>query len=282
RSSWAKIFSMLLLTRYLLITFGYGQVNLALLAGLSLLSTNLSSRWKGFVWASVSVIKIYPLVFGLGFLLQKAKAVLLSAMISLFLFSLIPLFYLWKSPFFLYEEFLRSLESKGFPLHSHNQSISALLQRAFTDQEFPLHAVGVEKWAFLQLDIGFVKIIAFLVGALLSGSIWWLAFKKNKEKHNFEYYLAAGSFSVLFLSHIVWKDYLLFLFFPLAQIFKDQTPKHLKTLAVLSLLFVTLFSSPDVMGAPLGTRLDAACIHLWGALFIALIWAKTLMRIEIK
>lgn len=279
RGSWAGLVSMLLLSRYLLITFGYGQVNLVLIAALMLLANINSTFWKGFLWAAASVIKLYPLVFGLGFLLQKAKKTIIVALGSFLVLTLLPLFYLRDHPFFLYQEFFRSLTEKGFPLHSHNQSISALFQRLLTDQSFPLHAVGLEKWAFFHLDINLVKVLALIVGAGLSFCCWRVAYLSNRKDINFSY-LSAGALSILFLSHIVWKDYLLFLYFPLVQIFSLHKQKAWQNTAVFVLLFVTLVSSPDVIGAPIATRLDAASIHLWGAVFIALIWMKTLLRIE--
>ena len=85
--------------------------------------------------------------------------------------------------------------------------------------------------------------------------------------------LSALAFSILFLSHIVWKDYLLFLYFPLSEVLR-RLPKKQAWLLAGVFLFLVTFSSPDLVGHPLSTRLDAACIHSWAAALVWWAWWK--------
>jgi hypothetical protein len=262
--------ALLLLTRYLAITFGYGQINLVEIGLMALAGAWLlkASKRAGAAWALAASIKIYPLVLAPAFFSRSRwKGLVMGAVVALLVAFLPFLLFGFSLGGELYGEFLGALRSKGMPLHSHNQSFAALLLRLFTDQSFYLHAVGDTKWALLGLPQGLVTLFAWLLGISLTAFTWKKAWGRPER------YLSAAAFSILFLSHIVWKDYLLFLYFPLREIFSLAPKKKSLWLAGGFLALVTL-SSPDLIGAPLSTRLDAACIHLWAAILVWGAWCK--------
>ncbi len=276
RSSWAAFAAMLLLTRYLTITFGYGQVNLvvvALLAG--------AGRWleknpaaAGGFWALATSVKVFPAVFAPAFFggprggWRGLRGLWVGALVGAGI-ALTPfVFFGWDLGWALYGEFLGALQSKGLPLHSNNQSFVAFFSRLFTDASFPLHAVWEVKWTLLALPPALVRGVALVIGILLALLSW-----KRARERGTEAYLAAAAFCILFLSHIVWKDYLLFLFFPLREIFSRWPVRRSWIFGSALLLLVTL-SAHDAVGAQVSTRLDAACIHLWIAVLVWGAWWK--------
>lgn len=283
--------AMALLSRYLAITFSYGQINLVVLA-LFALTGRLVRRTAfgpaGAAWAFVTGIKIYPLVLAPLFAPRArwrafAGALLIGALLALLPFAFFGLGLGTQ----LYGEFFEALRAKGLPTHSHNQSLAALLLRLFTKQEFYLHAVGPAHWGMADLPEGLLRFAALAVGLVLAALSWNRARGKGFAPGTS---LSAAAFCVLFLSHIVWKDYLLFLYFPFREGFDSWARR--KALFVAGAFFSLItFSSPDVLqalfgwtgpafahwmltepntiGHALSVRLDGACIHLWAA---ALVW----------
>jgi hypothetical protein len=268
--SGAALAAMLVLTRYLLNTLGYGQINLFVLSLLALAGWALSRRklsLAGGAWAIATGFKVYPAVFGLAFLPKKRWPALLWGLGVGALLLLLPILVFGPSlAGQLYQEFFHALRDKGSPLHSHNQSIQALVMRLFSGQSFPLHSVGETNWSVMVLPEMLVRAAAYLLGAVLVALSW----KKAKKVDDA---WSAGAFTILFLSHIVWKDYLLFLYFPLRQLFATLPKKQAWALGMGFLVLVTV-SSMDVVGAPLASRLDAACIHLWAAILVWCVWIK--------
>jgi hypothetical protein len=260
---------MALLSRYLAISFGYGQINLvvmALLAGTGLWLARKPALAGG-LWALAVSLKVYPLVLAPAFFPKAHRKGLFWAFAVGAMVGALPLLFFGPSlGLQLYREFLQALESKGLPVDSHNQSIVALLLRIFTDQTFKLQGVAHTSWTMLSLSPSFVRLAALALGGILTVITWRRALQKQA-------FLAAAAFSILFLSHIVWKDYLLFLFFPLAEIFQNSSRKKSLWVAGLFLGLVTL-SSPDILGPPVASRLDALCIHLWAAVLVWIAWLK--------
>jgi hypothetical protein len=272
RSSWAALLAMLLLTRYLAVSFGYGQINLIVIAFMAAAMKNLSDRpaLSGAFAALASSLKVYPAVLFPAYLRRFSWPAILGGLVSgLFLFVLPFVFFGLDLGAQLYRDFFQALANKGMPIYSHNQSLSALGLRLFSDQAFLLHGVGEIKWSLLALDPVFVRYVALFLGLLLSALSWIHAWKKNTESA----FLSAAAFSILFLSHIVWKDYLLLLYFPLSELFSRYGKKQTWILAGSFLAIVTL-SSPDILGPPIAARLDAASIHLWGAVLVWKLWKK--------
>jgi hypothetical protein len=270
----AALAATVLLVRYLAITFSYGQINLVvigLLAGVGWLGEK--GRWSvsGALWAMATSLKVYPAVLAPLFLPRSRWLGLAGAFLcGLFLLALPFVVFGFSLGGQLYREFFGALEAKGLPLHSHNQSIAAFLLRVFTAQEFYLHAVGPARWGVLDLSPAFLRGAALCLGAGLAALSWLRA---GRAGFSGQSALSAASFSVLFLSHIVWKDYLLFLYFPLREIF-GRLPKRQRWLVGGAFLALVTFSSPDIVGHPLSTRLDAACIHLWAAGLVWWAWHK--------
>lgn len=268
----AALAAMAVLSRYLAVTFGYGQINLIVM-GLLALAGHWAARRPhraGGVWALAVSLKVYPAVFAPAFLPKESRKGILSAAAVGLGILLLP--FLVFGPALatqLYGEFFLALESKGMPLHSHNQSFSALLLRLFTGQGFHLHSVGDTQWTLLALPPGAVAAAAWAIGIMMAALSW----RRAWERRSSEAFLSAAAFSIIFLSHIVWKDYLLFLFFPLAEVFRRYPRRQAMAIAVGFLLPITL-SSPDIVGFPASTRLDAACIHLWAAILVWIAWWK--------
>lgn len=272
--SGAALAAMALLTRYLAITFSYGQINLviiALLAATGWLARRGSLRLSGTMWALATGLKVYPAVFApFYFPRHRWRAYGGAALAFAFLFVLPFVAFGLDLGYELYGEFFAALQAKGLPLHSHNQSFAALLQRLLTKQEFYLHAVGPAWWGIADLPVGFLRALAWVIGGALTFATWW---KVRTRGWAVEAALSAAAFSILFLSHIVWKDYLLFLYFPLREIFTRWPRKHSLILSGIVFAMLTL-SSPDLVGHPLSTKLDAACIHLWAAVIVWIAWWK--------
>jgi hypothetical protein len=213
-------------------------------------------------------LKVYPLVFAPAYLKKGSRRAWLGALAAgLALLSLPLLCFGPALGVSLYGEFLQALRSKGLPIYSHNQSFAALGLRLFTDQPFLLLGYGQTQWTLAQLPAGLVSAAALALGALLAAVSWGKFFRKGGDP------ASAAAFCILFLSHIVWKDYLLFLYFPLKEIFR-LAPRRFSYALAAAVLAVVTFSSPDVLGAAVATRLDGACIHLWTAVLVWIAWLR--------
>jgi len=295
-ASGGALAAMMLLTRYLAITLSYGQINLVVM-GLLILTGSLARRGRfhpaGSAWALATSLKVYPIVLAPFFLPVDRRKGISGALVGGLLLSLLPfLLFGISQGWELYGEFFAALRAKGLPLHSHNQSIAALLLRFFTNQSFYLQAIGSLNWGVADLPPPLLRLAALLIGGSLAYLSWRRAYERGLLPSAA---LSATAFSILFLSHIVWRDYFLFLYFPLSEGFA-RWPRH-KSLKVAGLYFSILtFTSPDVLQtlfAPLGNgfahamltevatighalsvRCDGCCIHLWAALLVWWAWWK--------
>ncbi|NUM88099.1 MAG: DUF2029 domain-containing protein [Bdellovibrionales bacterium] len=271
RGSWPALFAMMIVSRYLAINLGYGQINVAVLALVvgAHLALERRSRWAAPLWALASFVKVYPLAQGMEFLLRRRWRELgLAALAAALLLALPALVWGWDQSWRLHGDFLRALEGKGMPLHSHNQSISALLLRIFTKETFVLHAYGWTTWGFVELPPAAVRAAALLAGALATAWGWLRAHRRRLPLD----YAAATAFSLLFLSHIVWKDYFLFLFLPLRQLIAEK-PVRWKWWVGAYAAMVTL-SAPDLLTHKITVWLDAWSIHFWAAIILWTAWLR--------
>lgn len=294
--SGAALAAMAVLVRYLAITFSYGQINLVVLALLALtgwLARRKAYRPAGSVWAFVTGIKIYPAVVAPLFFPRNRWRAFAGALLGGTLLLFLPIaFFGLDTGTQLYSDFFEALRAKGMPTHSHNQSIMALLLRLFTKQMFYLHAVGPAWWGVADLPEWLLHLLALAIGGALTYLSWIRAWRRGMPP---EAALSAAAFSILFLSHIVWKDYLLFLYFPFLEGFTTWT-KRKSLLVAGGFLALVTFSSPDFLqaifgfagerfahwmltepptiGHALSVRLDAACIHLWAAALVWVAWWK--------
>jgi hypothetical protein len=269
--SWAALLAMALLTRYLLVTFAYGQINLLIVALLALSGSLLGrgSAAAGGIWALATSLKVYPIVFAPAFFAREKRRGLYAGFAAGLIILALPfLFFGPTLSIDLYRQFFDAIANKGMPLHSHNQSVVALLSRFFTNQNFYLHAVGNAQWNILSLPPQLVRWAAILIGLAIAAVSW-----RKVRKGDATEALSAAAFSILFLSHIVWKDYFLLLYFPLSELF-EKLPRRASWALGLGFLAIVTLSSPDILGAPLAATLDGSCVHLWGAVLVWVAWLR--------
>lgn len=275
RRSPQALLACLLLTRYLLVSLGYGQINLLVLALMlcsQLLLDTGRQKSAGVIWALVASLKVYPLVLGAEFALRKRWLGIVTFTLTIVGLLALPFLFFGASlGKDLYQQFLAGLAGKGLPLHSHNQSFVALFSRICTKEAFELHGVGWTQWGFFPIGALPARIAASFVGFALAIFSWWRARKLDTG------YLSAAAFSILFLSHIVWKDYLLFLYFPLVEILGNRGISfRKKTWGACLFLAMVTFSSADFAGPRRAALFDAASIHLWGAVLVWVAWINCL------
>lgn len=269
--SWAAFWAMAIVSRYLAINLGYGQVNLVILGLITgtHLALSRKSLWAAPAWVLGSFVKVYPLAQGMEFLLRKRwREIGLAVATALGLLLLPVLTWGWDQAWQLHREFFTALGSKGMPLESHNQSLSALLLRVFTKETFTLHAYGWTTWGFVELPVWLLRGSALAIGASATALTWLRAHRRGLPLD----YATATAFSLIFLSHIVWKDYFLFLALPLQQIL-DRRPSGWKWWIGVYALVVTI-SSPDLLTHKVTVWLDAWCIHFWAAIILWTAWHR--------
>jgi len=271
KKSWAIFFAILCLNRYFSINFGYGQINPLLLLLVFSTSRGLQQNkfYSAALWPVASILKVYPLVQGLEFLLRKNWKNLALSAVAFFVLLLLP-FMVWPRDLAvqLHFEFFQSLASKGLPTDSGNQSIYACFIRFFHAAPFQLHPIGDVQWNILSLSSKHLAMTSLALGSLLTAITWFCA---HKRKYALDFPSAVG-FSLLFLSHIVWKDYFVFLLFPLAQVILYQH-KHWKIQLGIYLALV-YGSSPEILTHYWSARLEAINIHFVSALFLWTIWIR--------
>lgn len=272
RRSWATWLALALLTRYLLITFSYGQINLPIIALLAAAGAAQGRAWTGALWSLAAGIKIYPLVLAPALLRERKWGTLFTAVLVGVSFLALPfLCFGTRLGGSLYQDFFAALEAKGLPIYSHNQSLAALALRLFTPATFSLHSVGPTSWGILHLPTAFARNAALFLGLVLTFFTWRKVWQVERPRWGM--YLAAMAFSILFLSHIVWKDYFLLLYFPLVVLLQ-QGKRATNWWMGSSYLALITVSSPDILGAAFASRLDAACIHLLGAVLLWICWLR--------
>ena len=270
-ASWAALGSAMILTRYLAINFSYGQVNLVILALMVLVATLLERKKisAGIVWAVATLTKVFPAVQIIDFILRRRyRDLALAATVMVAAASFTIGFWGWDTALSLHQQFFSALGSKGLPLHSHNQSLAAFFSRLFTQEIFELHSVEHVRWGWLPFSAGAAKGCALVIGALLSVVSWRKAAVRELPWD----FCAAALFTVLFLSHLVWKDYFIFLFIPLFQILEAK--EKMWRLVVVGFLLLITLSSRDVIGAYGAAFLDAASVHLWAAILVWWGWLR--------
>ncbi len=272
KQSWAFFWSAVILNRYFAINFGYGQINPLVLFLVFITSLTLKQKQSHLAavsWPLASILKVYPLVQGLEFIQQKRIKELLISFGVFIIFLILPLLVWGKTlALGLHFQFFQALQSKGLPIDSGNQSLSALAVRLFTDQSFQLHPLGEFRWGWILLPEAFVKFFPITIGIVFTIFSWRTAWKRS----DFFDGAAAFGFSLLFLSHIVWKDYFIFMIFPLVQIIQNK-PKKRKWILGVYLCLVYL-SSPEILSHQVSARLDALSIHFFAAFWIWVFWLR--------
>jgi hypothetical protein len=272
QQSWAFFWAIIILNRYFSINFGYGQINPIVLFFVFLTTISLkkeNSKLASVSWPLASILKVYPLVQGLEFIQHRRwRELFYTFGVFFFLLSIPFLFWGIDLALELHFQFFQALQAKGLPIDSGNQSLSALAVRLFTAQPFQLHPLGEYRWGWILLPPLFVKYLPLLLGLVFTFITWQKAWKRK----GFFDGASAFGFSLLFLSHIVWKDYFIFLLFPIAQIIQLQ-PRGWKQILGIYLAFVYL-SSPDLITHQVSARLDALSLHFFAAIWIWFHWLK--------
>lgn len=262
--------ALIVLARYFVINLRYGQVNLLVLALLFAVTVSLQQRRSsaaGALLALNSMLKVFPGVQIVEFFVRRDwRAFAWFSGAFAVLLALPFLVWPWPTAISLYQEFPAELAKKGIPSFTHNQSVLALLNRLFLWEKFYAFPVDDLRWRIVTLPDWLLKIFALAIGGSIS-ALAWLRAKRRKEALDG---VAATGFSILFLSHIVWKPYFVFLFPALIQCLNGKGKTHW----VLFLAFLVLgpLLSADIYGFYYSTWMEGACTHLWAALFLFIAW----------
>ncbi len=214
------------------------------------------------------MMKLFPFDHTLELILRRRWTSLLSLGLTVAMLILIP-YFVWGTEIAnsLYASYPGQLQSKGLPIYTHNQSFAALLHRFFSGDSFRSFSVGMVNWTIFTISKPTLQLIATSLGILLS-SIAWL--KAHKRKLDLDY-ASATCFSILFLSHIVWKPYFIFLLPALMQVL--LTSRSIGSRIGLSLfLILGPLSSPDIWGVKNSRIFDGISIHLMATIILFLLW----------
>lgn len=279
-SAW--IVALLFLGRYIFINLSYGQINIAILGLLILTHKHRSSC----ALALGSIFKIFPSLQAITFFNKRDYKTIFHTALWGIGFLAIPLLFLGpEAGIALYQEYPAALIAKGLPTYSHNQSFTALFHRIFTGAPFELFGIGLTQWQWLPISAppAFTSALALVVGIILSILTWKTALNPTIRARHTLAPLSATCFSILFLSHIVWKPYFLLLAPPLAAILGDRPlSQTLRRPAMLAFIALTTLTSPGIIPSAWSATLDALSIHLIAALFIYYNWLKFVRAERIK
>lgn len=269
RPSWPQFFAVLILWRYFAINQRYGQVNAFLLLAMYAVHNGARRNQAGAAgawFAFTSSLKVFPAVQGLDLLLRRNwRALGYAALVALGL-ALIP-FFAWgpETALAVYRDFPTALVNKGLPTHSHNQSFLGILLRCFHTFSFFIFPVTWAYWRIIELPLPLLQAVAFGAGFALT----LLAWKRAWARQNALDTLSATCFSILFLSHIVWKPYFIFLLPALTQCCRAGDRKHYILLGAFMLCGP--FLSAELYGK-YASYAEAACVHLVAAIFLFSAW----------
>ena len=269
RRSWAQLFAALILWRYFAINLRYGQVNVFLLLAMYGAHTTLRrGRWEsaGALLAFTSLLKVFPAVQGVDMLLRREWRAIAAAAAAALALALLP-FLAWgpEAALQVYADFPAALAAKGVPVHSHNQSFLALLLRFLHADSFFAFPVGWTFWRIAELPLIFLNVVALALGITLA----ILAWRKAAARANPLDTLAAAGFSVLFLSHIVWKPYIVLLLPALSLCLRKGDRTHGTLLALFMLCGP--FLSAELYGK-YASYAEGVCVHLFAAIFLFAAW----------
>ncbi len=274
----AALLSTLILFRYFVINLRYGQVNILLLATMILCALALLRREKkdqlisGALLAFGGIIKLFPVLQIIDVLGRRRWLSLLSMTTSIVALAALPAFFWgWETTKELYLSYPSQLQSKGVPSYTHNQSFTALLFRLFSGESFHSFSVGMLNWTLFIIPKSSLQLFGTIIGALFSIGAWTCAFRRKLDLD----FMSAASFSVLFMSHIVWKPYFIFLFIPLLQVLLHvltKVPRRAAMLGIVSFVLIGPLSSSDIWGVSLSRTFDALSLHMFSALILFVLW----------
>lgn len=271
-----SLLAVILLFRYFVINLRYGQVNLLLLGTMFLCSILLWRTSKrneiasGALLSLSSLVKLFPLVQLPELLVRKKWSALASFLITSIVLLTVP-FLFWGTELAqeIYSSYPSQLQSKGIPTYTHNQSIAAFLLRFFGGEHFHVFSVGMVNWSLFAAPKPALHLIATIIGLVLSAIAWRKAIIRKLDLD----FISAYGFTILFLSHIVWKPYFIFLLPALIQFL--QLPRNRMFWACLvSFLVLGPLSSPDIWGVANSRFMDALSIHLIAGFVLFAAWLQ--------
>lgn len=276
RQSPFALLASLFLLRYFVINLRYGQVNLLILCAILLCSSQWQKRKTkgdflgGVGLALTGILKLFPFLQTLEPIARRRWRSLAFSFGSGILVMLLPfLFWGWETTIALYASYPSQLESKGIPIYTHNQSFLALLYRLFGGEEFYSFAVGAANWTITTIPKSSLKLVATALGMTIAAVAWWKSYRRQSTID----FASATVFSFLFLSHIVWKPYFIFLLPPLWQVLSSKKTRF-QTVALILCLVLGPLSSPDIWGVPTSRIFEAASTHLISAFVLFILWLQ--------
>jgi hypothetical protein len=288
--------SVVFVTRPLLIDFQYGQINVIMLgvAAWALTARFLggpANRWDFIRWFLLGVVAgtklillpllLVPWVVFAGVSSKRVTFERVGSCAGVLFVLFLPVLTEGFSGFYsLMLSWREALLSRGMPLETHNQSISALLSRAFGIEDFRVIALGsgMTMSPLFRWSAAFVNIFGF-IWTLCAGIflLFWLVMGSKKAPG----YWAMIMLSLLIVpSHLVWKPYFIFSAPVAALVFQDAWIKANRVavpgrwywqrwcrrygrVILVSVLFVVLtFSSVDFVGPVVAGRIEAASLFM--------------------
>ncbi|MBI3534450.1 MAG: DUF2029 domain-containing protein [Deltaproteobacteria bacterium] len=263
------LWSLIFISRPLLIDFQYGQINIFLLVfSLWALCSQTTLSW--FFLGIVAVMKplILPLLLIPWF--ERRKAAYISSLAGALLSILFPVVLGFQNFQTLLSQWYNALASKGFPLESHNQSVLALLYRLFSGKPIHIISYGPEPVQFgfnlFSEKTLFLLCIAWIIAVL----VFFLKILITQKQSIQKYALLVGI--ILLPLHLVWKPYFVFSF-PLAfLILRDllflQGRKMYKLFPIaLTFTFMNL-TGLDYIGTSLSGKFEALSIMMLAHLIL--------------
>lgn len=272
--------AVLLLARPLLIDFQYGQVNGFILGACVWALLNHVDQARTAKWADVAswmalslaaAAKIFPLplllvpwIAASGVPNARLRRERAGVILGLAIILILPfLAQGWHGGWDLLFAWKTALESKGLPLESHNQSFSAFLHHFFTGESTQVNALaGARAWGFAILSPGVARALSVLwtacTGLML---LAWLAQPLATIRRRDPLLWLAVAIALLIVpSHLVWKPYFL-MGVPAAALLALRF-RHAWWIP-LSVFLLVNFTTFDVVGPGLASRLEAGSLLLW-------------------
>lgn len=271
RSIWHTL-ATIILARYFIINFRYGQVNILIL-GLMILAAALLQQRRGslagVIIAINSALKIFPGVQVIQLILARNYRGLATVVATGLILLALPFVFLESAlALELYRDFFSAIALKGVPSHSHNQSLLAFIARFLHWENFYAFPVDYAWWRLTIVPFGYLRLSAFIIGA----SLCVLFFHKAVKRGLPDDLLSATMLSIIFLSHIVWKPYFALLLPVVAQVLQGKGKFHWFFFAGF-ICFGPLLSA-DIYGFKISAWMDGACTHLFAALLLTIAWLR--------
>ena len=154
-------------------TLGYGQINVALMALVSLDCLLAAPRWpRGALVGLAAAVKLTPAVFVLFFLCRSDWRAAGTAAVSFAAASAAGLLLAWHDSVRYWTSVVFQTGRPGSPLYAANQSIQGVLSRAGLDPRTP---AGTAEWLALSAVVLVLAVAAMRRAAAGSQDAWALS-----------------------------------------------------------------------------------------------------------